>query len=269
MDLSQFSGVTPALRRDGWSAELKLRFLDHLAAKGTVRGACASAGMSPEAAYRLRRRDALFARGWAAALGLARENAADVLACRALDGIEEEVWFRGELVGTRRRHDSRLLLAHLARLDRLVEQHPGGADGARFDELLALIAGEEVPDEIAGEEDALPPERETFAEAAAVLAEAAYREACLPGCGPDSAADDQEPDEEAGAEDELLERIEEQCATEWERAYLGAAAQWDKWFNRACALVDDAAGEFAPSTVSTVSTSSGLAQAATVATSAG
>src|SRR6478735_10549224 len=51
----------------GWTSERKTRFLDHLALKGNVRASCKRVGLSREAAYRLRRRDAVFARGWAAA----------------------------------------------------------------------------------------------------------------------------------------------------------------------------------------------------------
>src|SRR6478735_9341630 len=124
MDLSPFISSDPATRRDGWSPERKTRFLDRLAQCGNVRAACAAVGMSREAAYVLRRRDTLFDRGWAAALVLAREIGVEVLADRAIEGIEEQVWYRGELMGTKRRYDGRLLLAHLARLDRHVEQAP-------------------------------------------------------------------------------------------------------------------------------------------------
>ena len=85
MDLSSFVSSDPAARRDGWSPERKLRFLGRLAASGNVRSACAAVGMSRETAYALRRRDALFARGWAAALLLAREAGAELLADRASD----------------------------------------------------------------------------------------------------------------------------------------------------------------------------------------
>src|SRR5690606_16972901 len=128
--------------------------------KGTVRGACRVAGMSAEAAYRLRRRDALFARGGNAALALAQQSCSDTLASRAIDGREEDIWFRGELVGRRTRFDSRLLLAHLARLDKLVETCPAGEDIHRFDELLAIIGGSEVPEELPRDDDIFPLERE-------------------------------------------------------------------------------------------------------------
>ena len=124
----------------GWTPGRKARFLDRLAVHGNVREACRCVGLSAEAAYRLRRRDAMFARGWAAALVLARQNCEQVLGERAVEGVEEEIFYRGELVGTRRRYDSRLLLAHLARLDRLVDEDGAGSDAGRFDEILASVA---------------------------------------------------------------------------------------------------------------------------------
>jgi len=124
----------------GWTPGRKARFLDRLAVHGNVREACRCVGLSAEAAYRLRRRDAMFARGWAAALVLARQNCEQVLGERAVEGVEEDIFYRGELVGTRRRYDSRLLLAHLARLDRLVDEDGAGSDAGRFDEILASVA---------------------------------------------------------------------------------------------------------------------------------
>src|SRR5438552_13481847 len=53
-------------RRDGWTAERQLRFLDTLAATRSITKAAAAAGMSRESAYRLRdrREGALFALLW-------------------------------------------------------------------------------------------------------------------------------------------------------------------------------------------------------------
>ena len=103
--------------------------------------------MSRESAYTLRRRDALFGRGWTAALLLAREAGVELIADLATEGIEEEIWHRGEHVGTMRRFDARLLLAHLARLDRMVEEAEQATvrDAARFEEILACVAEVEVP----------------------------------------------------------------------------------------------------------------------------
>ncbi len=57
-------------RRDGWTAERQLRFLDALLSTRSIAKAAASAGMSRESAYRLRNRSeaALFALLWDRAL---------------------------------------------------------------------------------------------------------------------------------------------------------------------------------------------------------
>jgi hypothetical protein len=99
----------------------QVEFLHALADCGAVRNASARVGVSYRTVYRERRANAAFRRAWDAALLSARALSEDVLACRALDGVEEVVWFRGEEVGRRVRYDSRLLLAHLARLDKLTE----------------------------------------------------------------------------------------------------------------------------------------------------
>ena len=102
-----------------FTRERQVEFLHALAATGAVRAAAARAGVSHQTAYRARLADAVFRRAWDAALVVARSHAEEVLAVRAIDGVEEEVMYHGEVVATRRRYDSRLLLAHLARLDRL------------------------------------------------------------------------------------------------------------------------------------------------------
>ncbi len=69
MDLSN----PPAIRHDGWTAARVAQFLEALAQDGNVRAACARVGMNRASAYRLKRRDGLFARAWAAAQVQARE----------------------------------------------------------------------------------------------------------------------------------------------------------------------------------------------------
>ena len=220
MDLSN----TPAsvTRHDGWTAARKAQFLEVLAGDGNVRAACARVGLSREAAYRLRRRDALFARAWAAAQLHARERVGEVLGTRAIEGIEEQVWHRGEVVGTRRRYDTRLLLAHMARLDKLAEDERAREDATRFDELLACIAGEPVPEELAVGAGELPVDRATCALMKAELAQ------------------------EDAPEDEAAEA--------YRRGWAEGEALWDAWFAGACDTVDRLLGEpLAPQTVSTLS----------------
>ena len=241
--------IVPACRHDGWTPERKALFLDHLAARGNVRAACARVGMSREAAYRLRRREALFARGWDAALLLARDSTAETLGDRAIDGIEEDIWHRGEHVGTRRRYDTRLLLAHMGRLDKLVERHAPFGDAARFDEILACIAGEPVPEGLERDDGELPPHRhEHIGEA-----EAKARQR-VEDKWPEAA------NEQGYMEDDEYDAFMAECEAEISRAGLAAAARWDEWHARACSAADALqASDSSPGTVSNVSTSPSVA----------
>ncbi|WP_298197898.1 hypothetical protein [Novosphingobium sp.] len=137
---------TPPPRADLFTPERQALFLAVLAETGAVRSACARVGVSAQCVYLLRRRSVLFAAAWDAALVQALRVAEDVLATRALDGVEEPIFYRGEQVGSRWRFDARLLLAHLARLDTHAARSPQACARAdRFDELLALVCGVEPP----------------------------------------------------------------------------------------------------------------------------
>ncbi len=126
----------------GWTPERKTLFLQALSVHGNARAACRKVGLSAESAYKLRRRDPIFARGWAAAVVLGRDNSIATLGERAIEGVEEQIYYRGELVGTRRRYDSRLLLAHLARLDALATDKRAQEDAGLFDDILAAVAAD-------------------------------------------------------------------------------------------------------------------------------
>jgi len=221
MDLPSNDQFREAVRRDGWTPELKACFLLLLAEAGNVRLSARRVGLSAQSAYVQRRRDPIFARGWAAALVHAREHAERVLADRAIDGVEEEVWHRGELVGTRRRYDSRLLLAHLARLDRQTEAGDAAADAGRFDEIVAVVAGVDVPAELADDQDDLPMSREAHAEEAANAAERALKNK-LPSARTYKAEHDRDA----------------RLAEAGDAAYAAAQADWQGWFDTVCATVD-------------------------------
>ena len=221
-DIAEPLAHTPAR---GWTPELRARFLDRLASHGNARAACRFVNLSAEAAYRLRRRDPLFARGWAAALVLARENGQQVLGERAIEGVEEQIYYRGELVGTRRRFDSRLLLAHLARLDKLADDEAAHEDAGQFDKLLACIVDEC--------EDGPLPEREKFIEAAANHAAEGFRKQALADYDAEQAGyDDEEFDPcDPEAEDDYLdaaEEIEDECRELAARARIAAGKEWDR-----------------------------------------
>ena len=242
-----FASDAPAARHDGWTAERKAAFLDHLANHGDVRAACREVGISREAAYRLRRRDAVFARAWAAALVLASDAAAELLACRAINGVEEEVWHAGRLVGTRIRFDTRLLLAHIARLDRQAESAGAQDDAARFDELVALATGAEPPEIMPVDDLGVPLPLEAFTDLAVGVATAVMHDELA-----DQAAED-------GIDPEDIALPELGAAQRWE-ATSDAAALWHGWRGHCSTHVDcllhGEAPPPAPATVSTVSTSS-------------
>jgi hypothetical protein len=222
--------LTPApapVPGNGWTPGRKALFLDRMAAHGNARAACRAVGLSAEAAYKLRRRDPLFARAWSAALVLARENGEQVLGERAIEGVEEQIYYRGELIGTRRRYDSRLLLAHLARLDRLAGDGAASEDAGRFDEIVACIAD--------GSPAEMPLERDAAIEQAAENADAALREEQL-------AEHPELYDETLGKlsrqEAILLEMLEQACETAAEEARESAGLAWDERKRSAFAIVD-------------------------------
>ena len=210
-----------AQRHDGWTPDRTARFLDTLSHKGNVARAAAATGLSRETAYCRRRRDPLFARAWAAAMLLAREEGGHILADRALEGVEEQVWFRGEVVGTRIRYDNRLLLAHIARLDRLALDEAASADAARFDELVACLTGAQPPAPLAAANDDLPPDRASFADQAAT-----------------AEADRQEEEDAGGFGEDAWERERREAAERIEQARAAAGEAWDNWTHDARTHVD-------------------------------
>ncbi|GLV20484.1 hypothetical protein TomMM35A_03440 [Sphingobium sp. TomMM35A] len=119
------------IRADGWSPARQRQFLETLAATGVITTACDAVHISPRAAYalRIRRDGAAFRLGWDAAILIARARLADELLARALTG-HEEVIHKDEDTITRRRHDNRLAMSMLSRLDRMADNPPEGSDAA-------------------------------------------------------------------------------------------------------------------------------------------
>lgn len=140
-------------RVDGWSPARQRHFLETLAATGVITTACDAVHISPRAAYalRIRRDGAAFRLGWDAAILIARARLADELLARALTG-HEEVIHKDEDTITRRRHDNRLAMSMLSRLDRMADSPPEGSDAALarvvaqdFAAYLDMLCPEEQP----------------------------------------------------------------------------------------------------------------------------
>ncbi|MGB3723547.1 MAG: hypothetical protein WA979_12115 [Pacificimonas sp.] len=103
-----------------WTHAKMAQFLRHLSAGHCVSSAARAVRMSRQSAYRLRARlrGQPFDLAWEAAFRHGYDQLAHAALIRALYGVEEDVWFRGEKVGTRRRYDERLTVALLAMANR-------------------------------------------------------------------------------------------------------------------------------------------------------
>jgi hypothetical protein len=142
--------VTDALGRrrrcDGLTPERQVVFLDALARCGVAADAARAAGVSRDTVYNLRNRaeGRAFSLGWDAAMLMSRGHVADELHSRALNGVVEKIYRNGELWGERHRHDNRLAMAVLTRLDRQCEALGDGAATARviaqeWDQFLDIV----------------------------------------------------------------------------------------------------------------------------------
>lgn len=105
------------MRRGGWSPERQRAFIEALAETGSVRSACRALGVGEHHIYKLRRHPeaASFRAAWEAALDLGIQRIEDVAMERALNGVEVPVYHGGEIIGTRRAYNDRLLMFMLER----------------------------------------------------------------------------------------------------------------------------------------------------------
>ncbi|MDP9423783.1 MAG: hypothetical protein M3Q19_13300 [Pseudomonadota bacterium] len=142
---------TRRYRHDGWTPVARAAFLETLARSGVVTDACREVQRSSQAAYALRNRDPLFAAGWDAALSMARARLADEPFHRAVHGTVDQVWKDGMVVAERHRHDNRLSIAVLNRLDARCDRAERFADlavrvAANWEAYLAALAEDRTDD---------------------------------------------------------------------------------------------------------------------------
>lgn len=126
-------------------------FLTALSSVGKITDACKIAGVSRMTAWRHKTSDPDFAKQWADA----EQQAADVLEAeawrRAHDGVEEPVYYKGEICGTVRKYSDLLLIFLLKgiRPEKYRERFilpPGELDRA-IERELALARGEAAKEE--------------------------------------------------------------------------------------------------------------------------
>jgi len=136
----------PTTRADGWTPDRIRTFLYKLAETGVVAEATRAAGMSRQSAYALRRRAGGrgFDIGWRVALSCAQRAIDDAFRSRVLHGRVDVIVRDGKVWGERHRHDNRLTMAVLTRLDRFAELESQVEDGERN---TAHAAGEQSGDD--------------------------------------------------------------------------------------------------------------------------
>ncbi|MBA2934129.1 hypothetical protein HZF05_08445 [Sphingomonas sp. CGMCC 1.13654] len=145
---------SPAPRHDGLTPERQRIFFETLAATASVSRAAKACGLSRQALYAQRNRaDAdAFREAWDVAMTCAINLLGDIAYDRAIEGVEEPVFWKGEQVGTRRRFNDNLLMTLLRVRDpfgfapQSDLRHWAGAHSyahrPRLDEALAALQAE-------------------------------------------------------------------------------------------------------------------------------
>lgn len=93
------------IRNRSW----QIPFLEALAQSGNVRTACLASGTSRSNVYQLRRRDKCFAKAWRHAEQAFGDLLLSAAKRRAIDGVEEPVFWKGKQIGTVRKYSDSLL----------------------------------------------------------------------------------------------------------------------------------------------------------------
>lgn len=101
----------PAGHRTGvWNDEAKERFCSFLAEGYSVRRACIEAGVGRSWAYTRREADPEFKKMWDDAYAEGADVYKDECRRRAVEGVEEPVFYQGEVCGAVRRYSDTLLI---------------------------------------------------------------------------------------------------------------------------------------------------------------
>ena len=118
--------TSDSARHPGWTPARQAAFLRELAATHSVTAAARAVGMSRQSAYKLRTRlrGEPFDAAWEQAFHTRFDALAEAAVERAMNGVEVQHYYNGELVGTSRKFDERLTLALLAMRGNLTRSLP-------------------------------------------------------------------------------------------------------------------------------------------------
>src|SRR5262245_35631544 len=136
-----------------FTPEKQACFLEALAELGHVGQAAERAGITTRTAYYHRKADAAFAEAWEAALGEAMDTVLEPEAVRrAVQGIDEPVYQKGDLAGYIRRYSDTLLIFLLKAgkpdkyKDRKEVYHKGAVELLQKLERLSELSDEDLED---------------------------------------------------------------------------------------------------------------------------
>jgi hypothetical protein len=107
-----FTPVPVRPRRDGWTVERQIAFVEKLADTNSITAACKHVGMSRESVRKLRRHPAGgdFRDACDAALDCGYADLEEAAAERAKNGVPRPIFYKGEQVGEWRHFDERLTM---------------------------------------------------------------------------------------------------------------------------------------------------------------
>lgn len=111
--LARHGQDVPATRRtraDGWTIERQRDFIERLAETASVTDTARYVGLSRQSARNLYNRSPHFRDAWNEALRAAVSVLAETAFDRAVNGVQEQVWHKGEMVGFREKYNDRLLM---------------------------------------------------------------------------------------------------------------------------------------------------------------
>ena len=147
-----------------WTDHAKQQFVERLAATGNVTEAARSVGRSRSGAYRVKDNDEAFSEAWDEAVGIATDALEAEARRRAVEGVQEPVFYQGAVCGHVVRYSDRmlelLLRGHRPEVfrDRQSVEH-SGKDGGPIDvrhsdardKLAHLIARQTAGSDAAGD----------------------------------------------------------------------------------------------------------------------
>ncbi len=165
LDADDYAAVTAETpddqRADGWTAARRRLFLERLATTASVQEAARSVGMTRQSARKLYRRAPAFRAAWNEALQESVAVLAETAFHRALHGTEQQVYYKGQLIGTREVHHDRLLMYLLRVRDPLNYAPIDELERWKQQRALSAPARSAAPSALAAPDDAVAVPRLT------------------------------------------------------------------------------------------------------------